>query len=78
MTCRPEIKWIPTTNNDMITNLKNRNFLKLLDFTPEEIKSLLDLSFELKKVDFDILWDDKNKNDIREPGENIYEIYCVV
>ena len=36
----------------MITNLKNRNFLKLLDFTPEEIKSLLDLSFELKKAKY--------------------------
>ena len=34
----------------MSVNLKNRNFLKLLDFTPEEIKYLLDLSFELKKA----------------------------
>lgn len=34
----------------MKTNLKNRNFLKLLDFTPEEIKYLLDLSAELKKA----------------------------
>lgn len=31
-------------------NLKNRNFLKLLDFSPEEIKYLLDLAFELKKA----------------------------
>lgn len=30
-------------------NLKNRNFLKLLDFTPEEIKYLIDLSERLKK-----------------------------
>jgi ornithine carbamoyltransferase len=30
-------------------NLKNRSFLKLLDFTPEEIKGLLDLSAELKR-----------------------------
>ena len=29
-------------------NLKNRNFLKLLDFTPEEIKYLLDLAAQLK------------------------------
>lgn len=29
-------------------NLKNRHFLKLLDFTPEEIQYLLDLSAELK------------------------------
>jgi ornithine carbamoyltransferase len=29
-------------------NLKNRNFLKLLDFTPEEIQGLIDLSLKLK------------------------------
>ncbi len=29
-------------------NFKNRNFLKLLDFTPEEIGALLDLSADLK------------------------------
>ncbi len=34
----------------MSVNLKNRHFLKLLDFTQEEIKYLLDLSFELKKA----------------------------
>ena len=33
----------------MKTNLKNRNFLKLLDFEPDEIKYLLDLSAKLKK-----------------------------
>jgi ornithine carbamoyltransferase len=33
----------------MTINLKNRNFLKELDFTPEEIKYLLDLSIKLKK-----------------------------
>jgi ornithine carbamoyltransferase len=33
-----------------MTNLKNRNFLKLLDFTPAEIGYLLDLSLELKKA----------------------------
>lgn len=32
----------------MTLNLKNRNFLKLLDFTPEEIHYLLKLSAELK------------------------------
>lgn len=32
----------------MAINLKNRHFLKELDFTPEEIKYLLDLSAELK------------------------------
>jgi ornithine carbamoyltransferase len=33
-------------------NLRNRNFLKLLDFTPQEIKFLLDLSFDLKKAKY--------------------------
>ena len=28
--------------------LKGRSFLKLLDFTPEEIQSLIDLAIELK------------------------------
>lgn len=34
----------------MALNLRNRNFLKLLDFTPEEIRFLLDLSFSLKQA----------------------------
>ncbi len=34
----------------MSFQLKNRHFLKLLDFTPEEINYLLELSFELKKT----------------------------
>jgi len=34
----------------MRCNLHNRSFLKLLDFTPDEIKYLLDLSAELKKA----------------------------
>ena len=34
----------------MSINLHNRHFLKLLDFTPAEIKHLLDLSAELKKA----------------------------
>ncbi len=33
-------------------NLRNRSFLKLLDFTPREIKYLLDLSFDLKKAKY--------------------------
>ena len=36
----------------MAFNLKNRNFLKLLDFTPGEIKYLLDLAAELKKAKY--------------------------
>ena len=34
----------------MAFNLRNRHFLKLLDFTPPEIKFLLDLSLDLKKA----------------------------
>ena len=33
----------------MAFNLRNRNFLKLLDFTPEEIKYMLDLAADLKR-----------------------------
>lgn len=33
-------------------NLKNRSFLKLLDFTPTEIKFLLELSADLKKAKY--------------------------
>ena len=37
----------------MENNLKNRHFLKLLDFTPEEIQFLLDLSSDLKRAKYD-------------------------
>ncbi len=33
-------------------NLRNRNFLKLLDFSPKEIKFLIDLSADLKKAKY--------------------------
>jgi ornithine carbamoyltransferase len=33
-------------------NLRNRHFLTLLDFSPEEIRFLLDLSFSLKKAKY--------------------------
>lgn len=36
----------------MAYNLRNRHFLKLLDFTPEEIRFLLDLSLDLKKAKY--------------------------
>lgn len=36
----------------MPVNLKNRSFLKLLDFTPEEIKFLLKLSADLKSAKY--------------------------
>jgi len=36
----------------MAYNLRNRHFLKLLDFTPAEIKFLLDLAVDLKKAKY--------------------------
>ncbi len=36
----------------MALNLRNRHFLKLLDFTPKEIQYLLDLAAELKKAKY--------------------------
>lgn len=36
----------------MAFNLRNRHFLKLLDFTTQEIKFLLDLSMDLKKAKY--------------------------
>lgn len=36
----------------MAYNLRNRNFLKLLDFTPKEIKFMLDLAMDLKKAKY--------------------------
>ncbi|UCD32126.1 MAG: ornithine carbamoyltransferase [Desulfobacterales bacterium] len=36
----------------MAVNLKNRNFLKLLDFSPKEIQYLLDLSADLKRSSY--------------------------
>ncbi len=36
----------------MAYNLNNRNFLKLLDFTPKEMKFLIDLAADLKKAKY--------------------------
>ncbi|MBI9033092.1 MAG: ornithine carbamoyltransferase [Bacteroidales bacterium] len=36
----------------MAFNLRNRSFLKLLDFTPQEIKFMLDLSADLKRAKY--------------------------
>jgi ornithine carbamoyltransferase len=36
----------------MAFNLRNKSFVKLLDFTPQEIKFLLDLSVDLKKAKY--------------------------
>ena len=50
-------------------NLKGRNFLKLMDYTPEEIMYLIDLSAELK---------DKKKKGIAHEtlkGKNIALIF---
>ncbi len=36
----------------MAYNLRNRNFLKLLDFSPKEIQFFLDMAFDLKKAKY--------------------------
>ena len=36
----------------MAFNIRNRNFLKLLDFTPKEMKFMLDLAADLKKAKY--------------------------
>ena len=36
----------------MAYNLRNKNFLKLLDFTPKEINFLIDLSLDLKQAKY--------------------------
>ena len=46
----------------MVFNLKNRNFLKLLDFSPKEMKYLIDLSAELKKAKYNGIEQQKLKN----------------
>ncbi len=43
-------------------NLRNRNFLKLLDFSPKEIKFLIDLSADLKKAKYTGTEQQKLKN----------------
>jgi ornithine carbamoyltransferase len=53
----------------MSANLHNRNFLKLLDFKPEEIKFLLDLSFDLKKAKY------AGKEQQKLKGKNIALIF---
>lgn len=50
-------------------NLKNRNFLKLADFTQEEIKFLLDLSMNLKKAKY------SGTEEQRLKGKNIALIF---
>jgi len=50
-------------------HLKNRNFLKLLDFTPEEIQFLLELSADLKKAKY------AGKEQPKLTGKNIALIF---
>ncbi len=53
----------------MPVNLKKRSFLKLLDFTTEEIKFLLDLSFDLKRAKY------SGTEEKRLKGKNIALIF---
>lgn len=53
----------------MTCNLKNRNFLKLLDFKPNEINYLLDLSADLKKAKY------AGKERAKLTGKNIVLIF---
>jgi len=53
----------------MSPNLSNRSFLKLLDFTPEEIRFLLDLSADLKAAKY------ANTEQQRLRGKNIALIF---
>jgi len=53
----------------MKTNFKNRNFLKLLDFTPEEINYLLNLSSKLKAAK------KEGKEERKLKGKNIALIF---
>lgn len=46
----------------MVPNLKNRNFLKLLDFSQNEIAYLIDLSVELKKEKYNGVEQQRLKN----------------
>ena len=39
-------------NNNMAYNLRNRNFLKILDFSPKELNYLLDLARDLKRAKY--------------------------
>ncbi len=50
-------------------NLRNRNFLKLLDYTPEEIRYLLELSIKLKREKKD------RKEEQKLKGKNIVLLF---
>jgi ornithine carbamoyltransferase len=54
----------------MAFNLRNRNFLKLLDFTPQEIKFMLDLSADLKKAKY------AGTEQMRLKGKNVVLLFA--
>ena len=51
-TCRPTVTHRLTEGAPMSFNLRNRSFLKELDFTPEELRFLLKLSADLKAAKY--------------------------
>ena len=62
---------IQTEKDGRMMNLKGRNFLKLMDYTPEEILYLIDLAADLKK---------KKKERKKKPGHPsaslLIKIFC--
>ena len=54
----------------MAFNLRNRNFLKLLDFTPKEIKFMLDLAADLKKAKY------AGTEQMRLKGKNVVLLFA--
>jgi len=40
---------MPSTKEDLAVNLKGRDFIALVDYTPEEIRYLIDLAIDLKR-----------------------------
>ena len=45
----------PPVERKMEMNLTGRNFLTLIDYTPEEIRYLLDLSKNLKYIGYSVV-----------------------
>jgi ornithine carbamoyltransferase len=54
----------------MAFNLRNRNFLKLLDFTPKEINFMLDLAADLKKAKY------AGTEQMRLKGKNVVLLFA--
>ena len=53
----------------MVCNLRNRSFLKLLDFSPQDIRFLLDLAADLKRAKYE------GTEQLRMVGKNIVLIF---